>query len=194
MIEESAGLRVVGEARDGNELLRLVKILDTDLVVLDISMPGLRGIEVTRELRRVVPGVKVLILTMFKDKDLLHNAIAAGADGYVLKEDSDKDLHAAIEKVRGGKVYVSPRLADESTIDLARIRRGTFKPVFEPLTRREIEILRLIAEGKSSREIADLLFISIRTVQNHRANMMKKLGVKKTADLVKYAIQRGYAS
>ena len=194
MIQEKADLTVVGEASDGIELLSLLKLLDADLVILDISMPNLRGIEATRELKRIFPDVKVLILTMYKDKELLHHAISSGADGYVLKEDTDKELHTAIEKVRKGKVYISPRLSGGLTNASAQIRRNLFKPPLELLTEREMEILRLIAEGKSNKEIATLLFISIRTVQNHRANIMSKLDIKKTADLVKYAIHQGYIS
>ncbi|MDI6763097.1 MAG: response regulator transcription factor [Thermodesulfobacteriota bacterium] len=195
VIEEKADLTVVGEASDGLELLSLLKILDADLVILDISMPNLRGIEATRELKRIFPDVKVLILTMYKDKELLHHAFSSGADGYVLKEDTDEELHTAIEKIRKGKVYISPRLSEGLTNASAQIRRNLlFKPPLERLTEREMEILRLIAEGKSNKEIANLLFISIRTVQNHRANIMSKLGIKKTADLIRYAIHQGYTS
>ena len=194
MIEEMADLTVIGEASDGLELLSLLKALDTDLVILDISMPNLRGIEATRELKKISPDVKVLILTMYKDTELLHHAISSGADGYVLKEDSDKELYSAIEKVRQGGVYISPRIAERLTEDRVETRRGIFKPPLEHLTKREMEVLRLIAEGKSNKEIADLLFISIRTAQNHRANIMSKLDIKNTADLVKYAIHQGYIS
>ena len=192
MIEEAADLTVIGEASDGLELLSLLKILDANLVILDISMPNLRGIEATRELKRIFPDTKVLILTMYKDQELLHQAISSGADGYVLKEDTDKELHTAIEKVRKGKVYISPRFSDGLTKASTPIHRSLFKPPLERLTEREMEILKLIADGKSNKEIANLLFISIRTVQNHRANMMGKLDIKKTADLVKFAIHQGY--
>jgi DNA-binding NarL/FixJ family response regulator len=194
MIEEMADLTVIGEASDGQELLSLLKILDTDLVILDISMPNLRGIEATRELKRIFPGLKVLILTMYKDNELLRHAISSGADGYVLKEDSDKELYTAIEKVRQGKVYISPRFSGGLTDDRGETKRVIFKPALERLTKREMEVLKLIAEGKSSKEIANLLFISVRTVENHRASIMSKLDMKKTADLVKYAIHQGYIS
>jgi len=223
MIEGVAGLTVIGEASDGIELLSLLKNLtrstapspafeggvekrrsgstlsraeglDADLVILDISMPKLRGIEAARELKKILPCVKVLILTMYKDKELLYQAISSGADGYVLKEDSDRELHSAIKKVRQGKIYISPRLSEGLKNDWAQIRRGIFKPALEPLTKRETEVLRLIAQGKSSKEIANLLFISIRTAQNHRFNIMSKLGIKKTAELIRYAIHQGYVS
>jgi len=193
IIEGVADLTVVGEASDGLELLSLLKILDTDFVILDISMPRLRGIEAIREIKKNFPNVKVLILTMYKDKELLHQAISSGADGYILKENSDKELCFALKKIRRGEIYICPRLAGLAD-DLAQTRRKIFNPPLEPLTKREREVLRLIAEGKSSKEIANLLFISIRTAQNHRFKIMNKLGIKKTADLIRYAIRQGYAS
>lgn len=193
MIEEEPSLTVIGEPSDGIQLLSLLKILDADLVILDISMPNLRGIEATREIKRVFPGLKVLILTMYKDEELLHQAISSGANGYMLKEDSDKELYHAIEKVRRGGIYISPRLSQELSISSAQTVLNLFPPPSERLTKRETEVLRLIAGGKSSKEIATLLFISIRTVQNHRANIMSKLGIKKAADLIRYAIHQGYA-
>ncbi|MEE9613158.1 MAG: response regulator transcription factor, partial [Desulfatiglandales bacterium] len=117
-----------------------------------------------------------------------------GADGYLLKEDTDKELYSAIEAIRQGGIYVSPLLSTVLTEDLIKIYRGDSKPPREPLTNRERQVLKLISEGKSNKEIAAILFISVRTVQHHRANMMKKLNVKKIADLVKYAIRKGYTS
>ena len=133
---------------------------------------------------------------MHKEIEYFHQAISAGADGYLLKEDADSELFSAIEKIQHGKIYISPVLSDEFTDEWAQMRRGDHKPFSEPkrLTVREREVLKLIAEGKSSKEIADLLFISRRTVERHRANLMDKLSLKKTADLVKYAIQKGYVS
>ena len=194
ILSEIAALEVIGEAGNGLELLNLLNKLTPHLVILDISMPNLRGIEAIREIKGIHPDTKVLILTMHKDKEYLHQAISAGAEGYLLKEDADMELFSAIEKIRQGKIYVSPNLSEELTDDWAQIRRWDRKPSseLEQLTVREREVLKLIAEGKSSREMADLLFISVRTVERHRANMMEKLNMKKTADLVKYAIQKGY--
>jgi DNA-binding NarL/FixJ family response regulator len=193
MIEEVPGLKVVGEAADGLELLKIVKELKPDMVVLDISMPNLRGIEATRELKRTSPHVKILMLTMHRDEELLYHAVSAAAEGYLLKDDSDTALVSAIKTIRQGKIYVSPFFSKELPENwVERIRRDRRHP-FEGLTTREREVLKLVAEGKSSREIANLLFISSRTVENHRANVMNKLGVSKTADLVKYAIRKRYA-
>jgi DNA-binding NarL/FixJ family response regulator len=194
IVEESSGLEVVGEAGDGMELLRLLNKTVPDLVILDISMPKLRGIEAISEIRSRHPDVKVLVLTMHRDKEYLYQAVSSGADGYLLKDDADTELFSAIRKIREGEFYVSPSLSDA----LAECRQlaggGEAGPPFaqECLTTREREVLKLIAEGRSSREIANLLFISARTVDHHRANIMLKLNLRKTADLIRYAFTKGY--
>jgi DNA-binding NarL/FixJ family response regulator len=193
LIDEIPGLEVVGEASDGIELLDVLRQSEPDMVVLDISMPNLRGIEATREIRALHPGVKILILTMHKNKEYLYHAISEGARGYLLKEDSDLELFSAIETIRKGGVYVTRLLTGELAEDMAHMYKGDKEFPKEPLTTREREILKLIAEGNSNKEIADLLFISIRTVENHRSKIMGKLNLSKTADLVRYAIQRGIA-
>lgn len=194
IIESEAGLEVIGEAGDGVELLKLLHAMTPDLVIVDISMPNMRGIEALREIRKLYPEVKVLVLTMHRDMSYLHQAITAGADGYLLKEDADPDLFLAIERIRQGKIYVSPHLSEGMIEDWAQIRRGDARTSLQPevLTPREKEIIKLIADGKSSKEIGNLLFISIRTVERHRANIMDKLQIRKTADLVKYAIREKY--
>lgn len=194
ILERMAGFEVVGEAGDGLELLNLLGRITPNLVILDISMPNLRGIEAVSRIRHQYPEVKVLILTMHNDRSYLHQAIAAGAAGYLLKEDADPDLFIAIEKIRQGKIYVSPHLAEDMMDDWAGMHRGAVNSSVQSglLTPREKEVLKLIAEGKTSREIGELLFISVRTVERHRANIMDKLQIRKTADLVRYAIQEGY--
>jgi DNA-binding NarL/FixJ family response regulator len=194
ILEKAPGIEIIGEAGDGIALLRLFNKLTPNLVLLDISMPNLRGLEAIREIKATHPTVKVLMLTMHKEIEYFHQAVSAGADGYLLKEDADSELFSAIEKIQHGKIYISPVLSDELTDEWAQMRRGDYKPFSKPkrLTVREREVLKLIAESKSSKQIADLLFISPRTVEHHRANLMEKLGLKKTADLVKYAIQKGY--
>ena len=194
ILEGNADLEVIGEASDGLDLLNLLKQLTPHMVILDISMPKLRGLEAIHEIKMIHPDVNVLILTMHKDKEYLYLALSAGAKGYLLKEDADKELFSAIEKIRQGKTYISPYFSERLIDDLVQPGRGDSKPSFEidPLTTREREVLKLIAEGNSSKEIADLLSISVRTVDNHRANIMEKLNLNKVADLVKYAIQKGY--
>ena len=194
IIEESPEMKVVGEASDGLEVLQLVKRIPADMVILDISMPGLRGLEATREIIRLHPGIKILILTMHKKRDYIYNALAAGADGYLLKEATGNELLTAIQTIREGGTYVSNILSQELADDLVQFSRGVHKPKPSPLTVREEEVLKLIAEGKTSKEIASLLFISVYTVNNHRANIARKLHFKKTADFVRYAIREGYIS
>ena len=194
ILEGMADLEVVGEANDGLDLLNLLKHLAPDLVILDIFMPNLRGIEAIHEIKKIRPEAKVLILTMHKDREYLYLALSAGAKGYLLKEDADKELFSAIEKVRHGRTYISPHFSDGVADDLVQIGKGDTKAILDidPLTPREREVLKLIAEGKSSKEIAQLLFISVPTVNNHRANIMEKLNLNKATDLVKYAIRKGY--
>ena len=193
ILTERPDMKVVGEAGDGLELLTLLKELSPDLLILDISMPNLRGIEAAAEIRRLYPEVKILVLTMHKDTEFLREAMAAGADGYLLKENADSELFSAIAKIRASKKYISPSLTEEVVEEWSKIHRGEGDPIErEPLTTREREVLKLIAEGKSSREIGDLLYISVRTVERHRSNVMNKLNLRKTADLVKYALKKGY--
>jgi DNA-binding NarL/FixJ family response regulator len=194
IIEALPGFQVVGEVGDGPDLMKLLERLPVDMVILDISMPSLPGIEATREIKHAYPNVKVLILTMHKKKEYLHNAMAAGVDGYLLKEDAPKELLKAIEKIRQGMLYVSPLLASDLANLYVQSQRQEEAELAEPLTRREIEIIKMIAEGKSSKEMAEILFLSFRTIQNHRAKIMKKLNLKKNTDLVKYAIQKGYTA
>ena len=194
IIDEIEDLEITGEVGDGLELLALLKKAVPQMVILDISMPNLRGIEATREIKMIDPDVKILILTMHKNKEYLYHCFSAGAEGYLLKEDTDTELFSAIETIRRGGIYISPVLSMELADDLSKIYTGTQRPPLERLTVREREVLKLIAEGKSRKEIAELLYISVHTVGHHRANIMKKLKFKKSTDLVKYAIRKGYTS
>jgi DNA-binding NarL/FixJ family response regulator len=194
IIDEIDDLEITGEVDDGLELLALLKKSTPQMVILDISMPNLRGIEATREIKIIDPAVKILILTMHKNKEYLYHCFSAGAEGYLLKEDTDTELFSAIETIRRGGIYISPILSMELADDLSKIYTGTQRPPLERLTVREREVLTLIAEGKSRKEIAELLYISVHTVGHHRANIMKKLKFKKSTDLVKYAIKKGYTS
>lgn len=190
-------VEVVGEASNGFELIELLKKTTPQLVILDISMPNLRGLEATREIKIINSDIKVLILTMHKDQEYLYHAFAAGAEGYLLKEDADSELISAIDTLRKGGTYISPLLAPQLADLLIQKTRPNSEQTAGPgetLTTREREIIKLIAEGKSSKEVAQLLYISSRTVQHHRANIMRKLNFKKTADLVKYAVQKGYTT
>lgn len=194
ILEEHEDLKVVGEANDGIELLDLLKRITPDVVILDISMPNIRGIEATKEIKMTAPEIKVIILTMHKSKEYLYHCLKAGAQGYLLKEDADTELYTAIKKVLEGGLYISPILSEALRDDFVQICLGDQKLVPERLTSREREVTKLIAEGKTNKEIANMLFISIRTVENHRANIMKKLKLRNTPELVKYAIRKKYIS
>jgi DNA-binding NarL/FixJ family response regulator len=189
MILERPDLEVVAEVGDGLELLAAVRNIEPDLVVLDISMPHLRGIEATREIKSAHPNVRVLILTMHKKKDYCHMCLSAGADGYLLKEDAPSELFVAIDAMIRGTTYLSPTLSKDLMEDFVLMVRGKLKSPADALSHREREVLRLMGEGKSSKEIGELLFISTRTVEHHRASIMKKLRLKTTAQLVRYAIE-----
>ena len=193
ILGENADLEIAAEVGDGLELLSVLNKTDADMIILDVSMPNLRGIEAIPEIRRVRPNTRVLMLTMHKEEDYLYQAISAGANGYLLKDDAEKELFSAIEQIRNGKIYISPGLTDQSMQNWARLRRGeddSRGP--DSLTVRQREILKLIAEGKSNKEIGDLLYISVRTVERHRANMMARLNIRKTAELVQYAMRKHY--
>lgn len=194
ILAEERDLEVIGEVADGLALLQVFNTITPDMVILDISMPNIRGIEAIREIKTFHPGLKILVLTMHRDVEYLHQAISSGAHGYLLKEDADRELFSAINKVKQGKIYISPKLSECMTEDWAKIHRGEYElsSEAESLTTREREVLKLVAEGKSSREVASLLNISIRTVEHHRAHVMGKLNCKNIAELIKYAIQKGY--
>lgn len=192
LIHSRKGLQVVGQACDGLELLDLLKHVRAELVVMDIAMPGLRGIEAAQEIHIRYPAVRLLFLSMHKREEFVCQALAAGAAGYLLKEDSGGELLDAIESIRAGRTYLSSRLAVNLSRNIIGILRGEEKCVIDPLTPRERQVLKLIAEGRTDREIGRLLFISRRTAQRHHYNIRTKLGLKATADLVKYAITKGY--
>lgn len=192
ILEEVPEVEILGEAGDGLELLELLKKVEPHLVILDISMPSLRGMEAARQIKALHPATKILMLTMHKESEYLQFAMKAGVEGFLLKEDADCELLKALDAIRRDKHYISPLLAECLPAFLGRHQRVKGDQEFaDLLTEREKQILKLIAEGKSSREIGKLLFISSRTVQNHRVNIMRKLNLKKTTDLIKYALQKG---
>lgn len=191
LIDEKPDMEVIGEAGEGLELLKVLKKMTPDLVILDISMPNLRGIEAIPEIKTLHPEAKVLVLTMHTEKEYLYHSLSAGAEGYLLKGDPLEELFEALETVRQGAIYVSKHLSGELAEDLTRILEGKKQLPKDPLSVRERQILKLIAEGKTSKEIAENLYISMRTVEKHRSNIMKKLKAKGSTDLIKYAIETG---
>jgi DNA-binding NarL/FixJ family response regulator len=194
IIEAVPGLKVIGEAGDGHLLLQMIKRSIPDMVILDISMPGLRGIEAAREIKARYPDIRILMLSMHKSEEFLAMALEAGAGGYLLKEDTGDELLQAIDQLRSGRTFLSATLARNLSTDIIAICRGNHAKSADPLTARERQVLKLIAEGHTDRRIGELLFISMRTVQRHRYNIRTKLNLKHTADLVKFAISRGYTS
>ena len=195
-LAKSPEFRVAGEAGDGPSLLKLLREANTpDVVILDISMPGMRGIQVVREVRELDLNVRVLVLTMHKEEEVLCQALMAGADGILLKEELAKELVPGLRTVLGGEVYVSPRVMHEVEDSWLKMFIGSREDTsVECLSGKEAQVLSLLAGGESNAEIAARLQISRLSVSRHRAKLMEKLRIKRTADLVKYAVRKGYAS
>lgn len=189
LLNGAADLRVVAEAGNGEEALQIAGRVRPDIVLLDISMPGLDGIEVTRRLKDTLPDTQVLIMTMHEDIVLLREALRAGASGYILKRAVESELINAIQAVRRGELYVHPALTRGLLQDAAPAPPPVKEA--EALTPREVDVLRLIAEGYANRQIAAALVLSVRTVESHRASIMDKLSLHSRAELAKYAAERG---
>ena len=193
LLEMEEGIVVVGEAEDGREALSKIDSCRPDVVLLDISMPGLNGIETTRRLRRQHPEIKIVILTMHLNEEYIFEALRAGASGYLLKRTAPTDLISAIHAAHRGESYLSPsvsRKVIDQYIQQGGDRAELHDP-FDTLTSREREVLQLIAEGRSTSAISSLLFISVKTVESHRSNLLRKLQVKSTAELTQYAVRKG---
>ncbi len=191
LLSAESEIEVVGEAADGNEVLDSVGKLCPDVVVLDINMPGPDGIEVTRRLRESSPDTRILILTVHEDESLLRAAIREGASGYIVKRAVGTELIDAIYAIWRGELYVHPAMTRALLKDLNPTLISDETPV-ETLTPRETEVLRLIAEGHTNRQAAEILTISVRTVESHRANLMGKLGLDSRVELVRYAKRHSF--
>lgn len=196
LLSSEADIEVIGEASDGLEALELARSLRPDVVLMDITMPGMSGLEAARLLRQDLPGTKVLILTMHEDEGYLREALRIGACGYVVKKATDTELTAAIRAAYRGDLFVHPSLT--RALVKSYLEAGgkgppgeALRAAFDGLTEREITVLRLLALGYTNQEIADLLILSVKTVETHRARIMEKLGLKSRADLVRYAIHKG---
>jgi len=190
LLNAESDLEVVGEAADGNQALELARTLRPDVVVLDISMPGPDGIEVTRQLKGEMPDVRVLVLTVHEDDSLLRAAIRAGASGYIIKRAVEAELISAIHAACRGDLYVHPAMTRALLYDLLPEPMSD-DTLVEALTPREIEVLRLVATGYTNRQIAEELTISVRTVESHRASVMDKLDLHSRVELVRYATKQG---
>ena len=185
------GIEVVAEAADGREALDRAATSSPDVVLLDISMPGESGIEVARNLKERFPAIAVLFLTMHEDESLLQEALKAGASGYVIKRADDREIVLAVQAASRGDLYIHPAMT-RALLTPKMGAPGPDRSLPEPLTRREVEVLRLLARGHTNRQIAESVGISIRTVEGHRANIMGKLSVTSRVELVNYAEKQGF--
>jgi len=192
LISSEPNLEIVGEASDGLEAIKVINEVKPDLVLMDLSMPRLNGIDAIRDIKRMSPETMVLVLTVHKTEEYVLESLKAGANGYLLKESTHAELINAIFHVVEGKPYLSPGISDKViTGYLSGKETHRVNSVFDTLTIREKEILKLVAEGYKNKEIADYLFISVKTVEKHRNNLMKKLDLHSASALTSFAIEKG---
>jgi RNA polymerase sigma factor (sigma-70 family) len=195
LLSTNADFAVVGEAEDGREAVRCVEKLEPDLLLIDLSMPRMSGMDAISEIKKRHPDTKIIALTVHKTEEYLLTTLQAGADGYVLKDATHDELVTAIHHVVSGKSYLSPGIS-EKVIEgyLEGKEKNSFITSWQKLSQREREVLKLIAEGYKNKEIAEDLCISLKTVEKHRANLMKKLDLHNAAGLTVYAVERGLVS
>jgi DNA-binding NarL/FixJ family response regulator len=194
LISNNPALEVIGEVGDGEELLEYLEKQIPDLLILDISMPKLTGIEAVGKVKKLYPNIKILMLTMHKNKQYFYHAMSAGADGYLMKEDSDEELLLAIKRIQNGKSYLSPYLSQDFADDVISAYRNNRSSPFETLTKREREVLNLVVEGHTSKIMAEMLHLSPRTIDHHRANLLRKFDMKNSVDLVNFAVRNGFVT
>jgi DNA-binding NarL/FixJ family response regulator len=192
LLNSQSDIEVVGEGVDGRDAVEKARLLKPDVILMDIAMPGLNGLEATKQVRRDDPNARVLVLTMYERDEYIAQMLEAGAAGYVLKKVAGSELVYAIRSIHQGGTFLYPSITKRLVEDyLRRVESGEERSTFDSLTDREREVLQLIAEGHTNKEIADVLKLSSRTVQNHRAHIMEKLGMHDRGELIKYAIQKG---
>jgi DNA-binding NarL/FixJ family response regulator len=192
LLSQDPSIEIVGEADNGHDALRAISQDAPDLVLLDLSMLGMNGIETMIDVKRRHPETRVLVLTIHKTEEYIHASLRAGADGYILKDATYDELHAAIGSVLSGKTYLSPDIAGKVINGyLGSGREGEATSAWDTLTHREREVLKLVAEGHPNRYISDYLCLSIKTVEKHRSNLMKKLDLHNASMLTSYAIEKG---
>jgi DNA-binding NarL/FixJ family response regulator len=194
LLENLHGMTIVGEAVDGISAARMARKLKPDLVLMDIAMPDLNGIEATRRIMTESPGVKVVALSMHADIRFMKHMFAAGAAGYVLKGSAFEEVAAAIRAVAAGRIYISPKITDQVLAEYVKQLTKPSAGAESPLSGREREVLQMLAEGKSSHKIAERLHVSVTTVDTHRKHIMDKLGFRTIAELTKYAVREGLTS
>jgi DNA-binding NarL/FixJ family response regulator len=192
VLEEQTDFQVVGEAGDGREAVALAEKLSPDVAVLDITMPNLNGIEAARQICAMQAGIAVVVLSMHSDEGYVLRALKAGARGYVLKESPDTDLVQAIRSVQQGKAFFSPTVSRLLVEDYVRqLQDKDIEDSYDLLTQRERELLQLFAEGKSNKDVANMLNLSVYTIETHRGNIMEKLNLHSVPELILYAVRKG---
>jgi len=192
MLEREPDLSVVGEASDGREAVSLAKTLKPEVAVMDIGMPNLNGIEAAHQMTQENPELAIVIVSMHSDESYVLRALKAGARGYLLKDSAEADLIKAVHVVYAGKSFFSPAVSKVLLDDYVRkLRRSGTEDAYDLLTPREREILQLVAEGKSNKDVANLLNLSVYTVESHRSNLMEKLNLRGLPELILYAVRRG---
>ncbi|MBL0060894.1 MAG: response regulator transcription factor [bacterium] len=194
LIERHPDVSIVGEAATGLEAVSIVKEHIPDVVLMDISMPELNGIEAARRLHEEVPEVRVVIVSMHSDRRYVLEALRAGVRGYLLKDSSPEEIFRAIQKVMSNQLYLSPQINEQVIAGFAQQGNAALKSAFEILSGREREVLQLLAEGKNSEQIADLLNLSAKTVETHRMHIMNKLDIHTLPELTRYALREGLTS
>ena len=192
LLSQDPDIEIVGEADNGREAIRAIGLLGPHLILMDLSMPGMNGIEAMLDIKRRYPDTRVLVLTVHKTDEYIHESLRAGADGYILKDATHDELRVAIRSVLNGKTYLSPDISDKVIHGyLGTGRAANVGSTWDTLTHREREVLKLVAEGHPNKFIADYLCLSIKTVEKHRSNLMKKLNLHNASTLTSYAIEKG---
>jgi DNA-binding NarL/FixJ family response regulator len=194
LLEKEEDLQIIAQAQDGRETIELVKKHSPDVIIMDIGMPGLNGIEATRHIASEYPKVKIIALSMHSDKKFVKEMLKAGASGYLLKNCAFEELDKAVRIVSSGKTYLSPSIADVIVDNYVRTSSESASTVFSVLSNREREVLQLLAEGRNTKQIARDLHVSPKTIETHRSKIMQKLDIDNIADLTKYAIREGLTS
>ena len=191
ILSKEPDLEVVGEAADGREAVERCKTLLPDIVLMDVAMPGLGGLEAALEIRRDCPRVKVLVLTQYEDREYVSRFLKAGAAGYVLKKAAGADLASAVRSAQKGGLVLDPQVARDALREPESAEGGDGSDPYDGLTDREKQVLKLVAEGKSNKEVASLLGVSVKTAMSHREHVMEKLGLHNRTDLIRFALKKG---
>ncbi len=194
LIEKQSGMKVVGDANNGRTAVKMVRELSPDIVIMDIAMPDLNGIEATHQIKSEFQNTRVVVLSMHADKRFVAKVLKMGASAYLLKDSAFEELVHAIHDVINNRIILSPRITDIVIEDYIHSSSNNEPSVFSELSAREREVLQLIAEGKTTKEISSSLYVSIKTIETHRKNIMDKLNINSIADLTKYAIREGIIS